>query len=109
VYLAAARYLYEYDFPTNRVLTVDQNGDSLPPAYATQRTVVGLTYYDGSVWILASGELREIDWASRSEIAYHDLRPFGIPRPRGLEVIGDTIYIVDGNYPHRIFEFQAIP
>lgn len=109
IYLAVSRHLYEYDFATNRVLTLDQNGDSLPPAYSSTRSIIGLTHDGTFVWILTSGELHKVDWASRTEVRSHDLAPFAIPRPRGLEVIGDVIYVVDGNPPNRIYEFREVP
>jgi hypothetical protein len=104
VYVALSGRLYPYDYDTNQLATVDANGDSLPPAYATSSPVLGLSFDGTFLWILThSRVLHEVEWATRTERRSFDLDAFGFSLPRGLEVVRDTIYIIEGDAPNLIY------
>jgi hypothetical protein len=97
--------LYPYDFADN-VLTVTKSGDSLPPAFEASARFRGV-HHDGTyLWILlASDWIVKVDWLTRAEVEQHDLAPFGIGAPRGIQVVGGQIYILDGEWPNPIYVF----
>ncbi|NIR38427.1 MAG: hypothetical protein GWN71_01545 [Gammaproteobacteria bacterium] len=104
ILLALNDHLYEYDYDTNHLATVDMNGDSLPPAYETFSDVVDMSFDGTSMWILTVNRvLHQVEWASRTEVATFDLASFGFSLPRGLAVVQDTVYILEGDIPNPIY------
>jgi hypothetical protein len=104
MYLALGDRIYPYDYDTNRLATVDTNGDSLPPAYVTPRQVAGLRFDGTHMWILTRGRtLYQVEWATRNEIGSHELDPFGVSLPRGVQIVRDTIYVLEGDAPNPIY------
>ncbi len=104
MYLALSGEIYPYDYDTNQLATVDANGDSLPPAFATPSSVAGLSFDGTYMWILTrSQKLYEVEWATRTQQERYDLATFGFSLPRGLEIVRDTIYIVEGDSPNHIY------
>jgi hypothetical protein len=104
IYLALGNRLYAYDYEDNQVATVDEDGDSLPPAYATSSSMIALSFDGTYMWILThSRMLHQIDWATRTEIQSYELDAFGFSLPRGLEIVRDTIYVLEGDVPNPIY------
>jgi len=98
--------VFGYDFATNRVGTVDANGDSLPPLYAAATDVIGLSYDGNSMWLLTQQrQLHRVHWATKTLLALYDLSPFSIATPKGLQVVRDTLYVVEGDLPNPINVF----
>ena len=64
--------------------------------------------YDGAyLWLLLnSGTIAKIDWAARAEVARYDINPFGIEVPKGVERVGDYIYVLEGNQPNPLYVFR---
>lgn len=106
IYVAVGRNLYAYDYAANRVHATDADGDSLPPAYRAPTAIRDLAFDGPSLWVLGSGAVYEIEWASGAQLGAHDLGPFAIHLPKGIEVVHDTVYVVDGRYPNRIYVLQ---
>jgi len=104
IYLALNGRMYPYDYDTNQLATVDANGDSLPPTYATASSMVGLSFDGTFLWILTfSRRLHQVEWATRTERRSFELDAFGFSLPRGLEVVRDTIYILEGDVPNPVY------
>jgi hypothetical protein len=104
MYLAVRDRIYPYDYDTNQVATVDVNGDSLPPAYATPSQVAGLSFDGTFMWILTRSRiLYQVEWGTRTEVQSHDLDAFGFSLPRGVETVRDTIYVLEGEVPNPIY------
>jgi hypothetical protein len=104
MYLALSDRIYAYDYDTNQVASVDANGDSLPPAYATPSQVAGLSFDGTFMWILTRSRiLYQVEWDTRTEVQSHELDAFGFSLPRGLEIVRDTIYVLEGDAPNPIY------
>jgi hypothetical protein len=104
MYMAISGRIYPYDYDTNQLASVDANGDSLPPVYAVNSSVAGLSFDGTHMWILTRSQmLYQVDWATRTEIQSLELGPFGFSLPRGLEIARDTIYIVEGDAPNLVY------
>lgn len=110
LYMAVRNRLYRYDFAAQQIATVDVNGDSLPPTYSVPSRIVGLSYDGVSMWILTkAGTLYQVDWADpTAEPGVHELAPYGLSLPRGLEVVGDTLYVLEGDSPNPLYIFQHL-
>ena len=94
LHLAIGHNLHAYDFIANRL--------TASPAYVAPHTIVGLAFAGGWLWVLTREVLYKVDWVTRRARATHDLTPFAITAPKGIQVVGDTIYLLDGDPPHRI-------
>ena len=94
LHLAIGRNLHAYDFSANRL--------AHSPAYVAPHSIVGLGSEGGRLWVLTREALYKVDWATRRARATHNLAPYSITTPKGIEVVGDTIYLLDGEPPHRI-------
>ncbi len=104
MYMALGDRMYAYDYDTNQVATVDANGDSLPPAYTTPSQMAGLSFDGTFMWVVTRARiLRKVEWATRTEDRSYELDTFGLSLPRGLEVVYDTIYVVEGDAPNQIY------
>lgn len=104
IYLALDGGMYAYDYDTNRVATVDNDGDPLPPVYATTSSMVALGYDGTFLWILThSRVLFQVEWATLTERRSYELDGFGFSLPRGMEVVNDTIYVLEGDIPNPIY------
>lgn len=104
IYVALGGSLYAYDYDTNRVVTNDQDGDPLPPVYGTTSSMVALSFDGTFLWILThSRVLYEVEWATLTERRSYELDGFGFSLPRGMEVVNDTIYVLEGDVPNPIY------
>jgi len=107
LYLAFGRRLYRYDYARNTVLDVDEDGNPLPPSFTSSSTIRAMGYDGAYLWLLLnSGRVATIDWAARAEVARYDLTPFGIEVPKGVERVGDYLYVLEGNQPNPIYVFR---
>lgn len=106
LYLAVGESVYAYDYDTNQLMVEDQNGSPLPPAYRSRSTITGLAFDGTSLWVLTSHDLHKAQWSSGTELFKENLANFGIALPKGVEVVGTTVYVVDGDEPHRIYAFR---
>lgn len=106
IYMAVKGRIYEYDYEMNQLATVDANGDSLPPAYAFNSPVEAMSFDGTHMWILTHNNvLHQVEWATRTEHLSYTLDPFGLSLPRGMEVVRDTIYVLEGDPPNPIYVF----
>ena len=82
--------IYEYDFEQNKIIS-----DSL---YRTPSgSIVGLAYSNNIMWITTSKfELLKVDWTTKELLGRYQMNDNGVYDPRGVEIIGDKLYILDG-------------
>jgi len=108
LYLAVASSLYGYDYEANRVLTTDENGGSLPPALVAANNIRRLEHDGTYLWVILSPlAVHKIEWRTQTLVASYDLGPSGIEDPRGIEVVGDRLYVLDGERPNPIIVFTV--
>lgn len=104
IYLALVNDIYPYDYDTNQLATVDEDGDSLPPTYSTPSSVVALSFDGTFMWILTRNRtVHQVEWATLTELQRYELDVYGFSLPRGLEVVRDTIYVLEGDAPNPIY------
>jgi hypothetical protein len=98
--VADGELLYAYDFTSNAIgnLLID-----LP------RNVRGLAFDGTSLWVQYNDELGKHEWPSGAELARHDLNVFSVDDPSGLEVVGETIYLLEGHGGNPILRFTETP
>lgn len=108
LHMAIGRRVYGFDYDANRVLATDAAGDSLPPIYEAETKIERL-HYDGSyLWaILGTSSLRRIDLETQAELASYDLSAFDIDQAKGVEVVGDRLYVLDGTFPNPIYVIRV--
>lgn len=104
IYLALGKRIYPYDYDANEVSVVDASGDSLPPAYEASSPIVGMSYDGAHMWLLTNRrDLHEVAWDTRTVRRSYDLGAFNFSLPRGLEVVRDTVYVLEGDIPNPIY------
>lgn len=83
--------LYPYNFEDN---IVDTNN----PLYQIDSGKVhGLAYANSKLWITTSNaELKKIDWGTKNEEVNYNMRDNGVYDPRGVEVINNQLYVLEG-------------
>jgi len=102
--VSQGKSLYKYDFETNSMdttplFTIDDDvGD-----------IVGLAYSDNILWVTTMDKFRliKVDWNSKTIEHIYKMRNNGVSDPRGVEVIDNKLYIVDGNdnvEPHHVLK-----
>lgn len=107
LYFALGRRLIEYDYATNTLLSVDANGDSLPPAYVAPNRIQRVQYDGSHLWVVVEPLLlRRVEWETRTEVASYSLAPSGIDSPKGVGIIGDRVYVLEGDPPNPIYVFR---
>jgi len=92
-FVSIGKSLYSYDFDnniisTNPIFTInDDVGD-----------FVGLAYSNDKLWIttLDKERLIKVDWGSKSIEAIYKMAHNGVYDPRGIEIINDKLYILEG-------------
>jgi hypothetical protein len=94
LHLAIGRGLHSYDFVPNRL--------AASPTYEAPHTIVGLGFQSPWLWVLTRQAIYKVEWATRRTRASHALAPFALANPKGIEVVGGIIYVLDGDAPHRI-------
>jgi len=107
LYFTLDNRVFEYDYDANRLLSTSAEGDSLPPAYQTNRTIQRLQYDGSRLWTIHGLDLvKEVEWGTGTELASYNLAPFGVRTAKGLEVIGDRLYVLEGEPPNPIYVFR---
>jgi len=90
--VASGKSLYTYNFDTN------QRGSTA--LYTTPKgKIVGLAYDESSntLWVTTSNfELIKVDWATKDTLCVYNMRDNGVYDPRGIEVINNKLYILEG-------------
>jgi len=84
--------LYIYDF--------DNNQTSANSLYTTPTgKIVGLAYDENSstLWVTTSNfELLKVNWLTKNTDAVYNMRDNGVYDPRGVEIISNKLYILEG-------------
>lgn len=108
LHVAIGARVYGYDFEANRLLATDAAGDSLPPTYVAETKIERLHYDGAYLWaILGTSLLRKIDLETQADLATYDLSSFDIVPAKGVEVVGDRIYVLNGASPNPIYVFRV--
>jgi hypothetical protein len=103
LHVALGRALYRYDFATNVLLNVDELGDPLPPAFTATGSIRALSYDGTDLWLLLSSvEVVQVEWTTGVEVARYDIAPFGLQVPKGLQRVGNLLYLLEGAPPNPI-------
>ena len=96
-YISNGTDLHRYDYDLNSV-TAD------PVLQTSGSTITGLSYWNGTLFVLArSRQLAEVDWNTLEPEASYDLSPVGIRSANGVEVVRDTIYVLEGEPRNPIY------
>ncbi len=96
-YISNGSDLHRYDYDSNSV-TAD------PVLQTSGSTITGLSYWNGNLFVLdRSRQLSEVDWSSLEPEASYDLSPIGIQSANGVEVVRDTIYVLEGEPRNPIY------
>ena len=83
--------LYPYDFEENQADTSNLLYE------INSGKVHGMAYANNTLWITTStAELKKIQWESKVEEASYDMQQNGVYDPRGIEVINNQLYILEG-------------
>ena len=103
LYIANGRDLHRYDYDTN-VVTED------PAFSASLSTITGLSFSDGVLNLLTrSRKLLVVDWDEREVEDSHDLTPIGVASASGVEVVRDSIYVLEGDPRDPIYVITITP
>jgi len=90
--VATVNSLYTYNFDTN------QTGSN--PLYTTPAgKIVGLAYDENSstLWVTTSNfELLKVNWVTKETESIYQMRDNGVYDPRGIEIINNQLYILEG-------------
>ncbi len=90
--VASVNSLYSYDFDTNQT--------SQTQLYTTPKgKIVGLAYDNNSstLWVTTSDfELLKVNWLTKETEAIYNMRDNGVYDPRGIELINNKLYILEG-------------
>ncbi|HHB95335.1 MAG TPA: hypothetical protein ENK88_09370 [Campylobacterales bacterium] len=102
--VSIGKSLYKYDYETNSI-------DSLPLFTIDDDVgeIVGLAYLDNILWVTTLGEHRliKVNWSSKNIEHIYKMTNNGVSDPRGVEIIDNKLYIVDGNdnvEPHHVLK-----
>jgi hypothetical protein len=95
--------LHRYDFDPN---TVTEE----PALQPTASTIKGLSFRDGTLSVLTVPKrLVILDWDDREIESNYDLSPVGVLIAVGIEVVRDTIYVLEGEPNNPIFVVTIDP
>jgi len=90
--VASVKSLYTYNFDTNQTGSI--------PLYTTPKgKIVGLAYDENSdiLWVTTSNfELIKVNWSTKETEAVYKMRDNGVYDPRGIELINNKLYILEG-------------
>jgi hypothetical protein len=56
--------------------------------------------------VLAGGQLKVIEWQTGTEVASYDLVGLGVSTPKGVEVVANVLYVLEGDPPNPIWLFE---
>lgn len=103
LYVSNGPDLHRYDFDSN---TVDEE----PALRPTGGIITGLSYWDGYLYVLiGSRYLTTVDWNTGVIESDFDLDPVGVQGASGVEVVRDTIYVLEGEPTNPIFVLTVEP
>jgi len=80
-----------YDYDSNKITSAN----SL--FHSPDGKIYGMAYYAGTLWLTTSTyKLMKVDWKSKKVEAIYDMTENGVNDPRGIEVINNQLYILEG-------------
>lgn len=95
--------LHQYDFDTNTVTAE-------PSLQPTGSAIKGLSFGDGTLFVLTVlKRLVAVDWDAGEFENSYDLTPIGVLNAIGVEVVRDTIYVLEGEPTNPIFVVTIEP
>ncbi len=106
IHMALGGRIYRYDVDENRLLTVDESNDSLPPVIEVTGQIQSFQQDGPSLWILRPSSVLKIDRATGAELARYTLGAFGIGNPHGIQVVDEGLYVLDGDPPNPVYVFR---
>ena len=97
LYIADGPELHGYDFTTNIVAAE-------PALGPINGVIAGLAYRDGRLYLaMKSRRLQVWNWGQRELLESYDLAPLGVGTVAGVEVVRDTVYVLEGQGGNPIF------
>lgn len=104
-------HLVVYDFQQQKYPFLNAQGMPKPVYTSTHGDIVGLSYAAPYLWILTEGKAKsaklvQVDWRTQTDVSVTDIATvpgFKLGKPKGLEVVGGEIHIMDGDPPHQVF------
>ncbi len=88
--VASSKNIYTYDYSTN-----SRSGDYL--FRSPDGKIHGMAYANGTLWLTTSTfKLIKVNWSSKVVEAIYDMTKNGVYDPRGIEVINNKLYILEG-------------
>ena len=90
LYVSDGHDLMKYDWEEEKTF-----GDVI---YTANYKIEDMAYENGVLWLLdAKDMLYKIDWLTKDILGSYNMAAYGIKDPRGVEVVGDKLYIGDGD------------
>lgn len=97
IYISNGPFVHLYDFDENSVT----EEPALPSAGST---ITGLSFWPGVLYILTrSPRLATVDWDEGEFEDSFDLDPIGVRSANGVEVVRDTVYVLEGEPRNPIY------
>ncbi len=97
LYISNGRNLHAYDFDTNTVT-------EQPAAQPLPSTITGLSSQHGKLYVVTlSRQLITVDWDEDEIEDIYELTPAGVQRSEGVEVVRDTVYVLEGQPRNPVF------
>jgi len=101
IFIDGQFYVAIIDPVTNegKIVPYDWESDTVGDTIFTNAyEIQDMAYANGILWLITSdNKLEKVDFAQRQLLDIYDLLPFDINDPRGVEVVGDKLYIGDGD------------
>jgi hypothetical protein len=107
IYVSCGGSIRPYDYVTNTL------GPSIPKDSQVSGVIFGLGFSeDGKdLWQVTSADrLYRIDWATKGLVPGYsfDLRPYGIPEARAVDVIEGQVYVLNGDGEINLTVFNVV-
>jgi len=97
LYISSGPNLHRYDFDSNSVIEE-------PVLSLTGWIITGLSEWDGLLYVLlGSRTLITVDWDTGMMDGDYDLTPFGVRNASGVEIVRDSIYVLEGDPTNPVF------
>lgn len=106
LHVALGGRIYPYDADGNRLLTVNEANDSLPPVVEIADEIAAFQQEGPHLWILSHTSVVKVDRTTGVEVARYGLGAFGVSNPHGIQVVAGEIYVLDGDAPNPVYVFR---
>ena len=103
LYISNGPDLHRYDFDQNSVTAE-------PVLQSSGSAITGLSFWGGELYLLnRSRQLSTMDWEEGEFEDSYDLSPTGVQSANGVEVVRDTVYVLEGEPQNPIYVLTIDP